>query len=118
VNRSFWLLGIVFVPVLSGCGTLFFNQEHTPYGGTLVDVGVISVFPTALGLQKLKPEDELGGQGPEFVCLACMGLLDLPFSLVADTLALPITASVCIYRTVKTPSAAEPAVGETVPAGP
>ena len=118
MNRGFWLLGIVFVPVLSGCGTLFFNQEYTPYGGTMADVGVISIFPTALGIQEAKPGDELGRQGPEFVCLACMGLLDLPFSIVADTLALPITASVRIYRTVKAPSTPEPAAGETVPSGP
>ena len=108
MTRAVWLLGIVFVPIVSGCGTLFFNQEYRPYGGTLVDVGAISTFPTALGIKTPKPNDELGGQGPDMVYLACMGLLDLPFSVVADTLTLPITTSVGIYRAVKASNAEGP----------
>lgn len=76
--RSVGFCSIVFVPALSGCGSFINLNNKTayrPYGGTMMDVGVISLFPTALGFKTAEPGDEFGGQGPEMVYLACMGLL-------------------------------------------
>jgi hypothetical protein len=87
------------------------------FGGTKLDAAVISIFPTALGIEKSDPHPILG-KGPESLYLACMGLVDLPFSLVADTLALPVTVPAHIKRATESqpPPDSAPGIGvQSVP---
>ena len=75
---------VLAVATLSGCSTMAETFDDRPrcgihpYCGATTDLEVIS----ALG------EDDPG----IFVVLAPLAIIDLPFSLVADTLFLPYTA--------------------------
>lgn len=119
MTRTIRLLVGFFMPVLSGFGTFInlSNEAYTPYGGTALDAGMISTLPIALGANKSEPSDKFG-PGPETLYLASMGLVDLPFSVVADTLTLPVTASVSIYRAAKSPSSLEHSSAESASSGP
>jgi uncharacterized protein YceK len=82
---------LAMISLLVGCGTLVNvagGGEGTPYGGTKFDAAACSAGLAAgvgpsLPDQKFDPPTSLG--------LGCYALVDLPFSIVADTLTLPIT---------------------------
>ncbi len=75
----------VAVALLPGCASLMIrlDPDWSPrvYGGTVLDLGMITHPVHGL------PEQELPFPGFALV----FGLVDLPFSFVADTLLLPIT---------------------------
>lgn len=79
-----------------GCGTILnlegFNGDRppTPYGGTMLDGAITSVgVRNALGL--CPKGDEL--DSPLFILLGWCALGDLPLSLLADTVTLPVVLS-------------------------
>ncbi|AHG79496.1 hypothetical protein X875_8780 [Mannheimia varigena USDA-ARS-USMARC-1388] len=61
---------------LSGCGTLlsFGVGDCSPYSGVRANADLMS-----------EP-------GPDGAALTALGIVDMPFSLVADTVLLPVTA--------------------------
>lgn len=61
---------------LSGCGTLLSLGvgDCSPYSGVRANTNLMS-----------EP-------GPDRAALTALGILDMPFSLIADTVLLPITA--------------------------
>ena len=68
---------LVVLMVLPGCGTINnLNEERHPYGGVAMD------FKAALHGSWF-----VGSSG----MLAPQGIIDVPFSAVADTVTLPIT---------------------------
>lgn len=75
---KFTKLAMVFflATSLSGCGTLLSLGlgDCSPYSGVRADAEMMS-----------EP-------GPDGTALAAAGIIDLPFSLVADTVLLPVTA--------------------------
>lgn len=87
--KTLWVM-LVLLPTLGGCaavGNLGAEGGAKVYGGTRVDLSLISgdVAPDAdaADLKKIEP--------PVRTYAACCGLVDLPFSFVADTLMLPVT---------------------------
>ena len=99
------LAPVVLVPVVPllallallpglGCATAFnLSRGHDKmmvYGGTQEDVSA-----TAVVLWGPKPPSKLPEVERAFACLCT---IDLPFSVVADTITLPITVPVSIYR--------------------
>src|SRR5262245_37320853 len=86
------LVGLMALSLLSsGCGTAanLFIDTKIPYGGTLADGGIVVASVKGVA-------DRVGGEPPQHdflyaPVLAPLALIDLPFSFVADTLALPYT---------------------------
>ncbi len=81
-----------------------------PYGGTKLDAAAISTFPTARGIEKPEPLSYFQ-PGTECLYLASMGLLDIPFAILADTLTLPITVPVSFIRAAGSQPSSESASG-------
>jgi uncharacterized protein YceK len=83
---------LVVLPALGGCataGNLTAKEGCKVYGGTQVDAALISGKPAPnAALAKYEHVEP-----PVLVAAACCGLVDLPFSVIADTLTLPITMS-------------------------
>jgi uncharacterized protein YceK len=78
------LLGIALAFLLGGCGTIAdMAVDQRIYGGIQQDVHLIG-NPY---LPKTEPPDY-------FFPLIFFGILDIPLSLVADTLMLPITITI------------------------
>jgi uncharacterized protein YceK len=87
------ILAILPTLLLCGCGTCMnFNTEPTPYGGVRLDAGFIS----NLGPNQTKALD--GDSQGWAVFLGVIGIVDLPFSAVADTLVLPVTVPAIIEK--------------------
>lgn len=92
------LLGMLLtLPAIVGCaaaGNLTAEDGPKVYGGTQTDMALISGKPPA----DADPADVKKVSGSVRTGAACCGLVDLPFSLVADTLTLPITVPMSATR--------------------
>ena len=82
-------MAALVVVCLPGCMTITSRQESNPdptvYSGTFIDLQAIG-FPVFVAVGQADPAGL--AYYPMFLWV---GLLDLPFSFVADTLLLPIT---------------------------
>lgn len=92
-----WMAVLTGTSALGGCASAGnFSADGGPkvYGGTRVDVALISgdLGPDA------DPADVKKVKGTALAGAACCGLVDLPFSFVADTLLLPVTAPMAMAR--------------------
>jgi uncharacterized protein YceK len=81
-------------PLLSGCGTaLNLANERTVYGGAVFDVGC--GYGCAASL--VQPGESPHKFPPGVRLLMALGAVaDFPFSLVGDTLTLPLTAAAAL----------------------
>ena len=91
------LAALAAAPALVGCATssnLFSKDECKVYGGTRLDATLISEGfspdPEAVKANRLEP--------PVVAWEACCGMFDLPLSVIADTVTLPITVPVTVAR--------------------
>ncbi len=82
---------------LAGCASvnnLGDRDRREVYGGTRLDAELVSKF--------LVPDDQAsrakGLEPPVAVAAGCYGLVDMPFSAVADTLLLPVTVPASLHR--------------------
>jgi uncharacterized protein YceK len=91
--------GLVILPILSGCATatnVFKDNDCKVYGGTRVDADLVS---SSFGADPKKTRAD--GVEPSAMALAgCCGLVDMPFSFIADTVILPITVPLAINKGV------------------
>jgi uncharacterized protein YceK len=101
------LLALTTIPVLGGCATyasLAGQDGSKVYGGTRLDATLIS--------ESLSPDSEVAKsdkiEHPVLVWEACCGLVDMPFSLVADTVLLPVTVPLALGRSAPESSDSEP----------
>jgi uncharacterized protein YceK len=108
------LIGTLFclslLTAVTGCGTVMnvVDREPTVYGGTRTDVALI---------RREKTWSETEAPLPLVTgSAAVMAFVDLPFSLVGDTLTLPLTAFV-IHDEVLTEPQAKNGKGETTTRG-
>lgn len=92
--KTLWVM-LALLPLLGGCaavGNLGAEGGAKVYGGTRVDMDLISgdVAPDAepADLKKIEPTVR--------TYAACCGLVDLPFSFVADTVMLPVTVPLAL----------------------
>lgn len=92
---------VIAAPFFLGCGALINvagNGDRTPYGGTRFDAATC-VGGLASGVGIGPPDQKL--DRPASLGLGCCALADLPFSLVADTLTLPLTLPTWFEETAK-----------------
>ncbi|HEV3258556.1 MAG TPA: YceK/YidQ family lipoprotein [Gemmataceae bacterium] len=109
MRRNLMLLAALAVPpALVGCATgsnLFGKDGCKVYGGTQLDATLIS--------EAVSPDPEVAKEkrleSPVLAWEACCGVCDMPLSVVADTLTLPITVPVAATRLAATSQAVEPA---------
>ena len=78
---------LAFLSGLTGCGTLLNlgEKDSPPYGGVIMDSKIIAKG-VPMGPFAFFPNFDVPGLWP-------LALIDLPFSLVGDTVTLPITAA-------------------------
>jgi uncharacterized protein YceK len=95
---------LLALSVLGGCGTaVSFTASGgvpTPYSGTLMDAAAIYGGAKAMA-GAIEPPQKFDRQ--TCIALGCGGLLDAPFSIVADTLVLPATATVAVKKRMEPP---------------
>jgi uncharacterized protein YceK len=81
--------------VLGGCATastLTGKNEQKVYGGTRLDATLISE-----GFSSDSPAAKTAGiERPILACEGLCGLVDLPLSVVADTVVLPVTVPISL----------------------
>jgi uncharacterized protein YceK len=120
VQRSGTYLAVLLaLGTMGGCatyGSLGCKDGARVYGGTRVDAALIA--------EGLAPSPEVAKakavEQPVLVWAACCGLVDMPFSFVADTALLPITVSLAARENETDSQTAEPASKKDtalVPAG-
>jgi len=83
-------IALAVLPFLGGCatsGSLTGKDGCQVYGGTRLDATIIS--ESLAGDSELAKTESI--ERPVLLWAACCGLVDLPFSVVADTVLLPIT---------------------------
>jgi uncharacterized protein YceK len=95
--RATLVLGAALVPALGGCATyasLEGNEANKVYGGARLDATLISegLSPDSTPAQSKKVERGM------LVCEAWCGMVDMPFSAVADTVLLPVTVPLALTR--------------------
>jgi uncharacterized protein YceK len=85
------------LPVLGGCATganLGAQDGCTVYGGTRLDATLVA--------EGFSPDADVSRKNnlehPVLVWEGCCGLIDMPLSLIADTVLLPITVPVAVGR--------------------
>jgi uncharacterized protein YceK len=100
---------------LSGCATsanLGSPDGCKVFGGTRLDATLIS--------EGLAPDPDVAKKNelerPVMVYEACCGMIDMPFSILADAVLLPITVPVSLSRSGTDADAAEPAPKKRVAA--
>jgi hypothetical protein len=100
----------------TGCGTMgnLCGRDHI-YGGTVIDANAVGT-----ACKDVIGSDDAPHLGASRVAvmLVC-GCIDLPLSVAADTVTLPITVSVTCYHWLKppqkTPAGATPTAPSTAP---
>lgn len=102
------LSAIVALPLISGCATyMCLESERKPvYGGTRTDAQMgVYLAGISLGLNSTEPDapDRLVA-----LALSAQAFADLPCSVVADTIALPVTVwAACNWKSTKLHAAGE-----------
>lgn len=80
--KALFCILLILLLLMPGCGTYIMMMESDghpiPYSGVMIDALVFAGFITS--------QEGLNG-----ILIALWALVDLPFSLVADTLCLPYT---------------------------
>src|SRR6516164_5785276 len=96
------VVSLAGVLALGGCGTtvnIFAGGPCVPYGGAMIDAEA-----TCGGLASVAGFGEEPGEidRPTWLLLACGGIVDFPFSILADTATLPITLRSTLEK-IRTP---------------
>ncbi len=97
IRKTTLCLGFVLLSTLSGCGTVVSytgRNELLLYGGVRMDTAVIeaAVIDGIPDYFRGPDPDHHDKFPPEtWIMLGACGLIDLPWSAIADTLLLPIT---------------------------
>jgi uncharacterized protein YceK len=84
------------VAPLGGCAAtnnLFGKDGRKFYGGTQVDASLMSQ-----GFAQDTDDKDQALERPVVVWAGCCGLVDMPFSIIADTLMLPVTVPSTLSR--------------------
>ncbi len=85
------IVSLAMALAVSGCGTtinVWAGGNCVPYGGAALDAEAIYCgLASSAGLLEAQGEID----GPTWRLLACGGVVDFPFSVLADTATLPIT---------------------------
>lgn len=89
-----WQIGCMSVATLSSNMKRDDSTEPLVYGGTRSDLELIGYSGDATGM----------GLG---ACVPVFGIIDLPFSLVADTILLPVTIAMAVTPDENSPSSDE-----------
>lgn len=113
--------GLLMVPLLTGCGTMFnLGDEGKPYGGVRTDAMLVSQAPKAF-----EREPEIPGPcGPTklprryWLWFGGLALIDLPLSFVGDTLTLPWTLPTLFESSVPVTDGPPPEVSDAIGMGP
>ena len=81
---------LLCLPFFTGCGTLC---ARTPWRNEISDIPRFypaTYFDGCLLIAPCNPNNEAWGSFPRRLGIWCIGLVDLPFSLVTDTLCFPL----------------------------
>jgi uncharacterized protein YceK len=89
-GKPILLAVLIMIPTVGGCatyGSLTDKDGCKVFGGTRLDATIISenLGPDPADVRKK------GIEPPVMVWAACCGMIDMPFSLLADTVMLPVT---------------------------
>jgi uncharacterized protein YceK len=88
------ILAVTVMFTATGCGTCMnYHTAPSPYGGVCVDVGFISNL-NPRRMNEIKEGDSQGWA----MLFGVTSIIDLPFSVVADTVMLPITIPAVIHK--------------------
>lgn len=115
-TQTAWLAAAL-VCALGGCGTIgnLTDPSRTkPYGGVLRDSEASGWLMNQFADAPTKPAAETAG----LVLAVPIISLDVPLSLVADTVTLPITIPVSLFRQGQPGPSSTPAPGPTTPLAP
>jgi len=111
------LAALAAAPGLVGCASyssLFGKDGCKVYGGTRLDATLIS--------EAVAPDRDSDKtkrlESPVLAWEACCGLCDLPLSVIADTITLPVTVPVAVSRLGTESRAVEPSPGNEQGAAP
>lgn len=94
------------LPALGGCAASnnLFRGDSKVYGGTRIDATLVAEgFGTD---EQTAKEQKL--ERPVLACEGLYGLIDMPFSLVADTVMLPITVPITLSKQAQKPQNTKP----------
>jgi len=81
-KNYFKFIFLWFLFSLTGCASLINTScDADIYGGVKGDIGFIS-----------QPDADKSADGKKDKALAVLGIIDFPFSLIADTILLPVNA--------------------------
>jgi uncharacterized protein YceK len=96
------LLALMVLTGVSGCGTVlnFQQEEEGPkvFGGVLTDAALGPGLLAAGADNLIHPKEHEKLPPGTTLALGACALADLPFSLVADTLTLPLTIPVALRK--------------------
>jgi uncharacterized protein YceK len=97
MTRRTWLvcLAAAALPVVGGCATyasLAGNEANKVYGGARLDGTLVREGLSA----DSKPSQSNKVERPVLVWEACCGVMDMPLSLAADTVLLPVTVPLAL----------------------
>jgi uncharacterized protein YceK len=108
------LLTITMLASLTGCGTLvnLGEKDAQPYGGVVLDPKIIGQG-VPMGPFAFFPNFDVPGLWP-------LALIDIPMSLIGDTVTLPITIQQTAYRKTIADQlqSGQPAQPQLLPASP
>jgi uncharacterized protein YceK len=106
-GKPILLAVLLTVPTLGGCatyGSLTDKDGCKVFGGTRLDATIVS--------ENLRPNSEARKQGvapPVMVWAAGCGMVDMPFSMLADALLLPVTVPLALQASGDSPANGAPA---------
>jgi uncharacterized protein YceK len=103
------LLALAFLAGVSGCGTVlsFQQEEEGPkvYGGVRMDATLGPGLIAAGVGDLIYPKEHEKFPPGTYISLGACALADLPFSLVADTVTLPLTVPAALRKVGGNPPA-------------
>jgi uncharacterized protein YceK len=96
MRRTGAVVLLIALSASSGCGTVYnLGNDCKIYGGTRFS-GAFGVGCLANGCSRIISREDDKFSPEETIALGLCGLADLPFSVIADTLTLPITIAAAI----------------------
>ena len=99
MSRTAFAFAAVIAGSLAGCGTTMNIAAPNPLGGDPHSKPPITVYGgVANDVRYAKTAAGYDGVAPKLLAVAAV--LDIPFSAIGDTLTLPITGTVTIWRLV------------------